>query len=234
MMREVVRLFTGYDAREHIGWATFVLSVLERSSLPVQITSLGSGATERDGTNAFTYSRWDVARHCNWSGPAIFMDGVDMLMLADIAELWAQACSLDLRVAAAVVKHKYKTKHRRKYIGTELEARNSSYPKKNWSSVVLWDCGHWRNRDLTPEFIAAKDGAFLHRFGWLKDDQIGALHHSWNVLIGEGSSVGAKVAHFTLGIPGFKHYSDCPYADEWRSTMHRATRGLQTHALVKR
>jgi hypothetical protein len=36
--------------------------------------------------------------------------------------------------AVAVVKHDYKTKHRRKYIGTPLEADNADYPRKNWSS----------------------------------------------------------------------------------------------------
>lgn len=199
--------------------------------MPVQITHLGSGKTEREGTNAFYISRWDVARHCDWRGPAIFMDGADMLMLADIAELWAQVSVMS--AAVAVVKHDYRTLHPRKYLGTDLEADNRDYPRKNWSSVVGWDCGHAFNGALQPEFIAAQSGADLHRFAWLPDNCIAELDPKWNVLIGEQDPVGAKVAHFTLGIPGFEHYEDCPYADEWRATLKRALRGLHTHHLAR-
>lgn len=230
----MIRLFTGYDPREEIGWHVFVKSVLERASVPVQIIPLGSGVTERDGTNAFTYIRWLVPYYCEFKGIAIFMDGVDMLMRVDIAQLEQLAWQLAADKAVSVVKHDYRTRHRRKYIGTELEADNFHYPRKNWSSLALWNCSHPSARLLTPDYIRGHGGDHLHRFAWCPDDQIGALDPEWNVLVGEQENAHAKVAHFTLGLPGFKHYKGCDYADEWRSTMRRVTRGLQTHVLEER
>jgi hypothetical protein len=118
----------------------------------------------------------------------------------------------------AVVKHEYETKHSRKYIGTPLEADNRSYPRKNWSSVMLWNCGHYANRILTPEFLKEAPGSFVHRYQWLKDDQIGELPGEWNRLIGEEDCSLASILHFTLGAPGFSAYANCDGARHW----HRA------------
>lgn len=136
-----------------------------------------------------------------------------MLMRGDIAELW------NLRESwygVMTVQHDYKTKHPRKYIGTELECANEDYPRKNWSSAILWDCGHYMNRCLTPDFIEQNQGSYLHRFGWLPSERIGSLPAEWNHLVGEQDyNREAKIAHFTLGIPGFEHYKLCDYSEEW-------------------
>lgn len=228
-MKDPAVIFTGYDARESVGWHVCVQSIIERSSIPVEIIPLGSGNTERDGTNAFTYSRWDVCRRRGFKGPAIFMDCADMLVRADIAELWRLAT--ESKHAVQVVKHDYRTKHRRKYIGTSLEADNFHYPRKNWSSLILWRCDHPLNAVLTTDYVAQHGGDHLHRFCWLPDQEIGALAPEWNVLVGEQETRDAKIAHFTLGIPGFKHYKDSEYAGEWRDVLRRSLRGLQTHAV---
>ncbi|KAF4366439.1 hypothetical protein F8388_003677 [Cannabis sativa] len=58
-------------------------------------------------------------------------------------------------------------------------------------------------------------GAFLHKFQWLKDDEIGYVPFGWNFLewhnkVVEGdSNTYLKVAHYTQGGPWFeawKHY----------------------------
>jgi hypothetical protein len=126
--------------------------------------------------------------------------------------------------ALAVVKHDYKTKHPRKYIGTPMEADNLDYPGKNRSSVILFNCAHYANRRLTPELVRESPGSFLHRFQWCSDDQIGELPAEWNALAMEQDISDASLVHFTLGSPGFSHYQHCDGARHfhkaYRNAMH--------------
>jgi hypothetical protein len=220
----MIRIFAGFDPREAVGFHAFVQSVLERTSAPVSLTPIGGTEGQRDGTNAFTYSRFLVPWLCDFQGFAIWCDGADMLALGDLAELWAVRSGWH---AVQVVKHSYRTKHPRKYVGTAMEADNVDYPRKNWSSVILWDCGHYMNRVLTPEYVAEHEGAHLHRFAWIPDERIGELSGEWNHLVGEQPfNAGAKLVHFTVGIPGFKRYARSEYVDEWQAAVSRAQRGI--------
>ena len=83
-----------------------------------------------------------------------------------------------------MVKHEYQTKHPRKYIGTPMESANRDYPRKNWSSLILFNCDHAQTRQLTPELVNRESGAYLHRFQWLDDAAIGAVPETWNWLEG--------------------------------------------------
>lgn len=226
----LLRIFTGYDERESVGWHVFTQSLIDRCSMPVEIIPL----TERvakglgigtDGTNAFSLSRFLVPYLSGYKGFALFADGADMLLRADLSELWAETDNM-FREAVKVVKHDYRTKHPRKYIGTSMEAANEDYPRKNWSSLVLWNCGHFLNRQITPDLIRQKGGRYLHRFEWLPEDRIGDLSPSWNHLVGEyPESKDANLAHFTLGIPTFTNYTNAEHAAEWRQTLTRANNG---------
>lgn len=211
-----IRIFAGYDKREKHGFHVFCASLLEHASVPVQITPL-SGEQRKDGTTTFSYARFLVPHLCGFRGSAIFLDGSDMLVRADIAEL---ARLFDPSFAVQVVKHDYRTQNPRKYIGSPMETNNPDYPRKNWSSVVLWNMQNSKNRALTPEYVASSTGAHLHRFQWLKDEQIGSLPAYWNFLVGEQhNDCAAKIAHFTLGIPHFAEYAGCDYADEYRAVF---------------
>ena len=77
-----------------------------------------------------------------------------------------------------VVKHDYKTKTAKKYLGS----KNEDYPRKNWSSVILWNCEHPENRIVTTDFVSNATGAQVHRFTWLEDNLIGELPIEWNCL----------------------------------------------------
>lgn len=220
----MIRLFVGHDPRESIGTAVFTQSVLETTKAPVSITHLTPFLSigQRDGTNAFTYSRFLVPALCDYQGWAIFADGADMLCKADLEELWSLR---DPWKAVQVVKHEYQTKHPRKYIGTQMEAENRDYPRKNWSSLILWNCGHLHNRKLSPGYAATANGSELHRFAWLTDDRIGEIPKGWNWLADEyGHAETAKILHWTAGIPGIRHYSDSPHANEWTACLKRALR----------
>jgi lipopolysaccharide biosynthesis glycosyltransferase len=216
-------IYVGYDGKvEPIAYHNFCQSVIEKSSIPVSFTPLALNTlkdykeTHKDGSNAFIYSRFLVPYLNNFKGIALFVDG-DMICRTDIAEILA---NFDNDEAVKVVKHSYKTKHPVKYLG----AKNEDYPKKNWSSVMLWNCSHWLNRQLTPRFIQEQTGKYLHRFEWLKypEEQVGKLDETWNHLVGEYEyNPDAKLAHFTLGSPCFKDYQTSDYSDEWWNTYKR-------------
>ncbi len=210
----MIRLFIGYDPREAIAFHVCAHSILRQSSEPLAVTPLAlntlQGYSERhgDGSNQFIYSRFLVPHLAGHEGWAIFMDG-DMLVRADIRGLW------DLRDASRavqVVKHDYRTRQTEKYLG----AKNEDYPRKNWSSVILWNCGHPANRALTPQFVENASGALLHRFAWLDDALVGALPVEWNWLPDEfGANPQARLLHWTLGTPCFQEFAEAPMAQEW-------------------
>lgn len=226
-MSPVIRLMVGFDQKEAVAYHTFVQSVIDVTSVPVAITPLvlsslkGYRESHADGSNSFIYSRFLTPAISGYEGWAIFADG-DMICNRDLAALWALRCE---DYAVLVVKHSYKTKSNKKYLGN----RNENYPRKNWSSVILWNCGHPKNRVLTPEFVMAKDGKYLHRFSWLDDSDIGELPKEWNWLTTEyEDNPQANLLHFTLGTPCFKDYRHTDMASHWHAAHRRSEQGLES------
>ncbi len=210
----MIPIFIGYDPREAVAYHVCSNSIIRHSSQPVSISPLalnilkGYKEHHTDGSNHFIYSRFLVPSLMGYKGWAIFMDG-DMLLRDDIAKLWELR---DDSKAVLVVKHDYQTKLTTKYLG----AKNENYPRKNWSSVILWNCGHPANQNCTPEFVQNATGAQVHRFTWLTDDLIGELPKEWNWLPDEfGANTDAKLLHYTLGTPSFHEFATTPMGDEW-------------------
>lgn len=237
---DTVRLFIGFDPREAAAYHVFCQSVIERSSLPVAFHPIHRGMLEnfegqKDGTNAFTVSRYLVPFMCDFNGWALFADG-DMVCDRDIAELWKLKDEHIYDRAICVVRHDYKTRHKRKYVGSIMESANVDYPRKNWSSVMLWNCGHYANRQLTPDFVCDATPQYLHRFQWLNDAQIGDLPQWWNYLVGEDGPCQASLYHHTLGVPGIKHYADTYSSWKWHKELlgALACAGEEPVAMVER
>jgi lipopolysaccharide biosynthesis glycosyltransferase len=223
----MIPIFVGFDPREAIAYHVFCQSVLEKTSLPVSFTPLilnsltGYTETHSDGSNQFIYTRFLVPFLMDYKGWAIFADG-DMICQEDIAKLWVQR---DDSKAVMVVKHDYKSKVSEKYLGN----KNQNYPRKNWSSVVLWNCSNELNRCLDPHFVMTHQGSYLHRFAWLSDELIGELPVEWNWLTTEyPENSNASLLHFTLGTPCFKNYQQCETADVWHETYARAKQGFNS------
>jgi lipopolysaccharide biosynthesis glycosyltransferase len=223
----VIPLYFGFDPREEFGSHVFCSSVIHRAKRPVSLIPLHLdmftafyGAGQRDGTNNFIYTRFLIPFLQNFQGWAIFADGADMVCQGDISELWAMR---DPMKAVMVVKHDYKTKHARKYVGTGMEAPNEDYPRKNWSSLMLINCNHWEWLDMTPERVAELPGSVLHRFSFMAEDSIGELPKEWNWIADEyGENQQAKMLHWTAGVPGFSAYANAPMADVWAKEAARA------------
>lgn len=213
-MKDIIPVFIGYDPREAIAYHVCANSIIRNSSRPVSIIPVALNLfkdyseTHTDGSNHFIYTRFLVPYLMSWTGSAIFIDG-DMIVRGDIAELWALR---EMDKDVMVVKHDYKTKMKEKYLGS----KNEDYPRKNWSSVILWNCSTFPNRKLTPEFVQSQPGSFLHRFSWIDDSRIGELPKEWNWLPDEyGPNPDAKLLHYTLGTPCFHEFANTPMGDEW-------------------
>jgi hypothetical protein len=98
----------------------------------------------------------------------------------------------------------------------------TSYARKNWSSVCAFNCDHPANKALTFNLVNSVPGRDLHRFCWLKDGEIGELPAEWNWLVGHSDpAVDPALVHFTDGIPTMPGYEDCAFADEWRRELRR-------------
>jgi len=210
----MIPIFIGYDKREAAAYHVCANSIIRNATSPISLNPLSlnllKGYEEKhsDGSNHFIYSRFLIPHLMGYKGWAIFMDG-DMILRDDITKLWDMR---DESKAVMVVKHDYKTRMTKKYLGS----KNENYPRKNWSSVILWNCGHEENRIVTTDFVSNATGAQVHRFTWLEDSLIGELPIEWNWLPDEfGKNEDAKLLHFTLGTPCFHDFADSPMAEEW-------------------
>ena len=214
-MDNIADIVVGFDQREAVAYHTFVQSIIDNSSIPVRFLPLNIQAlsnykeVHKDGSNDFIYSRFLVPYLMNFKGWAIYADG-DMVCLEDIKKLWDLR---DNKFAVQVVKHDYKTKIKNKYWGN----KNEDYPRKNWSSIILWNCEHPSHKILTPNFIQNQTGAFLHRFSWIKDHEIGELSKEWNWLALEyEEKKDINLIHYTIGTPCFEEYENTSFSSYWK------------------
>jgi hypothetical protein len=224
----VLRVFIGYDPVESVAFYTLAHSILRRSSVPVSIAPVarsqlkGVYTRSRGPTEStdFSLTRFLVPWLCGFDGWSIYMD-CDMLCRADIAEL-GKAMEHHPDRALLVCKHDYVPTTSRKF----LDRVQTTYPRKNWSSLMAMN--NKLCRSLTPDYVNSASPPDLHRFAWLEDRSIGELPLEWNWLVGEyPHNPGAKIVHFTLGGPYFQAYRDCDYAAEWfaeRDSMQYAER----------
>jgi len=223
---EKFKIYVGFDQKEAIAYHAFCQSLIEKSSIPIQITPLALNNlnlySERhnDRSNDFVYSRFLTPFLNDYDGWALFVDG-DMICQSDIRELFELR---DDSKALMVVKHDYKTKQEKKYLGNI----NENYPRKNWSSVILWNCNHPKHKVLSPDFVKNQTGKYLHRFSWLDDEEIGELPIEWNWLAIEyDENPNAKIVHYTLGTPCFNDYRDSSMSNLWHSIYKKLNEGME-------
>ena len=212
-----LNIYIGFDEVETTASHTLVHSIIEHASGPVRISPICSKHykkffnRERDEkqSNDFSFTRFLVPYLNNFDDTAIFMD-CDMMLRTDIFQVLND---LDPENAISVVMHDYTPSDTVKYLNNVQYA----YPRKNWSSFVVWNCAHPKNRTLTPEFVEKATGLTLHRFTWLGDDEIGELDIRWNWLVGDyiNPPVDVKNVHWTLGGPYFNEYSQVDFSGEW-------------------
>lgn len=215
-----LQVYVGCDSRMPEANAVCRWSIERRASRPVAVHGLDQAELRRRGlygreadplaSTEFTYTRFLVPHLNGPAGWALFCDN-DFLWLGDIAELFALA---DERYAVMVVQHDHRPPE-----ATKLDGKvQSVYPRKNWSSLMLFNAAHPAVRALTPAVVNSQTGAFLHRFQWLPDEAIGALPETWNWLEGwspKPAQGTPMVVHYTRGGPWFPDWTHVDYADLW-------------------
>ena len=204
-----MKILIGYDSREACCYDVCKISIESNTKSktnisPIRLDQLDMYKREEDllASTEFTYSRFLTPWLCEYKGWALFCD-CDFLFLHDLSELFELA---DDRYAVQVCKHEYTPRGDVKMDGK----KQTTYPRKNWSSLILWNCGHEANAQITPDVINTQTGKFLHRFEWLSDDQIGSLPIQWNWLVGYYQEPHA-------GEPRALHYTD---GGPWLSLIH--------------
>ena len=139
---------------------------------------------------------------------ALFTD-CDVVFLLDPREMLAE---IEPGKAVYVVKHDHRPKERFKMVNQA----QTSYPRKNWSSVMLFDCQHPANKRLSLHDINSRPGRDLHAFYWLHDDEIGSLDPAWNWLVNvQDMPANLGIAHFTLGGPFNSGWQPAEHDDIW-------------------
>jgi len=221
-----MKVFVGYDTREDIAYQVCKHSIEskqhEAKVRPLKQQELRDAGWYTRGidklaSTEFTFTRFLIPELCNFKGWALFMD-CDMILKTDIKELFDQA---DDKYAVMCVQHDYSPSATTKMDGQA----QTIYPRKNWSSVMLFNCGHKGNEKLTQDLVNNPDvtGAYLHRFSWLKDKEVGELSPEWNWLVGhysEPKDGTPKLIHYTEGGPWFENYRNCEYHQDWKDELY--------------
>lgn len=230
-------IWIGFDPREAAAYAVARSSVRRHLTLPIPISGLVLDAIKaqglfwrpqerRDGqiwdlisdapcATEFSISRFLVPSLAG-TGLALFMD-CDMLARANLAELFRRV-EADAGKAVYCVKHDHRPANAVKMDGQA----QTIYARKNWSSLMIFDCDHPANRALTVEAVNSATGRDLHRFCWLDDDDIGDIPVEWNWLAGHSAdTVDPRIVHHTDGSPCMAGYEDVAFADEWRAELVR-------------
>lgn len=232
------RVAIGYDKREHDAYQVTRHSLIRHSSIPLFINCLdiralsaaglytrahyakaGQMYDQQDGrpfSTEFAFSRFLLPALSLYSGWSMFVD-CDFLFTADIAELLT---NLDPSKAVMVVKHSHQPSETVKMDGVSQGA----YPRKNWSSLILWNNAHPANMVLDISTVNRQPGRWLHGFEWLTEDEIGEIPLTWNWLasVNDGLEETPKAIHYTLGVPSMPGYENAPYADLWRDELNQA------------
>lgn len=220
-------VYIGYDAREDDAYRVAYASLLHHQPaaavVPLVAERLAAAgllrrpqdrrgviydlASNAPQSTDFAISRFlvPILAQAGW---ALFVDA-DVLFLADVADLFALA---DPRFAVMVVKHDHQPPD-----GLKMDGQaQTAYPRKNWSSVMLWNCDHHANRRLSLQDVNERPGRDLHGFYWLHDSEIGALPAGWNWLVGVQPQPDApRIAHYTMGVPSMPGLADCAHAGLW-------------------
>ena len=224
-----MKVFVGWDSREDIAYQVCKHSILSKQPdaevIPLKQNELREqGLYWRDvdklASTEFTFTRFLIPELAHYQGWALFMD-CDMILTTDIKELFDQ---VDDKYAVMCVQHDYTPRE-----GVKMDGQQQTvYPRKNWSSVMLINCAHPSNTVLHKELVNDPEisGAYLHRFSWLKDEEIGELDHTWNYLVGVYDDIDVpKLIHYTEGGPWFENYRDCEFHELWKEELQDMMNG---------
>lgn len=218
-MANDLKIYVGYDKREDIAWQVCKHSILKHAAIAPNIypikqdnlreIGLYTRPIDKGAATEFSLTRFLAPYLADSDGWVLFVD-CDFLFTTDIGRLIAD---VDRSKAVYCVQHEYIPRTSQKMDG-QIQ---TVYPRKNWSSFILFNGSHPSVKALTPRVINTESPAYLHRFSWLEDGAIGKLPLGWNFLEGE-YDVPTELPyaiHYTNGGPWFQNCQDVDYADLW-------------------
>lgn len=239
-------VFIGYDSREPVAYDVAKHSIVKRTNGNVTVHPLKLSTMrelgiytrpdDKLGSTEFTFSRFWVPYLMGYEGVGIFID-CDFVVNCDIMEMFdaAEKQFENPDIAVALCKHDYIPRE-----GAKMDGQTQHlYPRKNWTSSMVFRNDHPLNRRLTLPVLndEKNNGKFFHRLQWLSDstnddqnlleseEHIGAIPLDFNWLSGEyyppqhlkaGYSE-PRIIHWTLG--GGWFFSDLcwsyPFTEIW-------------------
>jgi len=164
---------------------------------------------EENTSNPFSRTRFltpiidSVYSDSEWT---LFSDD-DFLFLQNPINLIS---SLDSSKAVYVCKHpEYQSR-----VNIKMDKQtNPNYPKKNWSSFMIFNNEKFT---LTFEEIFSMNLKDLHQFKWCKENEIGEVPLEWNWLVGEYEDRhDVNALHYTLGGPWYEIPFDSNLNSVW-------------------
>lgn len=219
-MKKPFRVYVGWDEAQAVACQTCIDSLARFIPydwiVPIRTETLrlrGWYWREDDAgqSTEFTYSRFLTPAMSGFYGTSLFCDG-DFFWRRDPRDLLAYQ---DEEKAVQVVRH-----HITPDQLSDLKMNGKKqiwYPKKNWSSLMLFNNAHLDCKNLVPENVSEESAEWLHQFHWTDIDFHRSLPSSFNYLAGYGyEDKDPHAVHFTDGGPWQAGYENVEYAAEWR------------------
>jgi len=213
MQPQSTKIYIGYDSRHPIASKVCEYSLRKHSKdLDIELLKLSDleqlyWREYKDQSTEFTYTRFLVPYLQDYNGWALFCDD-DFLFLKDVKKIFKYA---DDKYAVMCCQHDYTPRAITKMLGK----KQIPYKRKNWSSLMLINCGHESVKKLDLSTVSEQSGKYLHQFEWLKPHEIGSIPRHWNWLVNwykENDEDKPSALHFTEGGPWIV---DSEYKDLW-------------------
>ncbi len=218
-----MRIYIGWDQREEAAFdvardsaESFGHEVIPLRAETLRTAGILTRATDRRGnlfdlrsgeaqSTEFNLTRFAVPLLAH-SGKCLYVD-CDVIFLRDPAWLAKEYIR-----PVSVVKHALP-----QLSSVKMDRQDQRiYPRKLWSSVMLFNCDHPANRRLNLSVLNNWHRDDLHALRWLADDEIGELPPEANWLVGvQPKPENPIIAHYTLGTPDMKGHEHDEHSELW-------------------
>ena len=216
-MKDRVRLFIGHDSKQSAISDTCRLSIQDHSDIRIETIHLSSleasglfWRQQAEGSTDFAFTRFLTPYLKGFYGYAIFCDS-DFIWNCDPLDLLDL---IDPMKAVSVVQHNIQKDQIKPF---KMDGQKQSwYPRKNWSSLMVFNCDHPFTKRLTPHTVSESPAGYLHEFQWCDNKSIGSIPHTYNYLVGYYNDISdPKAVHYTDGGPWHAGYENVEFADRF-------------------
>lgn len=217
-----LKIYIGYDSEQVDAFEVCRYSILSLNDsltvIPIKLSEciakgIFNRSSDQNASTEFTYTRFLVPYLNNYRGFALFVDS-DFLFLKDPSKILEE---VDHSKAVWCIKHPpYIPKTNNKM----NNKKQTCYPRKNWSSLILWNLGRSEGH-ITVDEVSYKSPEYLHRFGWVSEESLGDISYKWGVLSGYEQCSKPNAIHYTDGGPWYDNYKNCEYSNLWNEAYLR-------------